>query len=552
MPELLIPGQGVAEDLNELANTSLDVKEPKDFVNTNDRKQTTWKVFKFKSGKDTFLINFTVKSPPAYGKKQNWNAVNVAFGIKEKKDEYSFGDEIDTDLTARNKNQFLIYSTVINTIRRFITEYNTEIDEIIMQGAGERQEAIYQRFFQSAPKYFPGWHYNGKNSLVRDVPRQTGKKVKEQDVAEGSEQINEYRDRMYQYIKSILPTWPDYIVKDWLYANFARGATQGPNWSFDTIGKDIPNILKDIGLSVDTKWQLVPNMNFTMNMWEPKTLKRLQERAGGSSKSTDPNVHIPARDAERHATQAVLAKQQGGVRKEPVILIKTPQGYELLEGWHRTIQHFVKYPKGYTGPAYVAVAQGQQGVAEDKSNDTTIAKLYNGNYPDRNETFWDYISPSKFNTPLEIQTLARHTVMIMLLSQYRAEHIDEITDMLDDDQQEIIQAYTNDPKLSSNIIVIFGDRIIDGNHRALAAAIKGVPINYVDLEDLEDSEKQGVAEGITPKDIHKLADRKNVKWDNEPSFLKLTKQLTGKEHLDDLNQAGLNKVKQHLEKQGTQ
>ena len=185
-----------------------------------------------------------------------------------------------------------------------------------------------------------------------------------QGVAEGLEEITEYRDRMYQYIKSIVPGFPDYVVKDWLYANFARGATQGPNWSFDTIGKDIPNILKDMGLSVDTKWQLVPNMKFTMDMWEPKTLKRLQARAGGSSKSTEPDVHIPARDAERHATQAQLAQQQGGVRKEPVILIKTSNGYELLEGWHRTIQHFAKYPDGYTGSAYVAVAQNQQGMAE--------------------------------------------------------------------------------------------------------------------------------------------------------------------------------------------
>jgi hypothetical protein len=128
-----------------------------------------------------------VKGAPAFGKKQNWNAVNVAFGVKEKQDDYSFGDEINTDLTARNKNQFLIYSTVINAVRKFITEYNTEIDEIIMQGAGERQEAMYQRFFQSAGKYFPGWHHNGKHSLVRDVPRQTGKKVKEQGVAEDKE-----------------------------------------------------------------------------------------------------------------------------------------------------------------------------------------------------------------------------------------------------------------------------------------------------------------------------------------------------------------------------
>jgi hypothetical protein len=57
-----------------------------------------------------------------------------------------------------------------------------------------------------------------------------------------------------------------------------------------------------------------------------------------------------------------------------------------------------------------------------------------------------------------------------------------------------------------------------------------------------------INESLTPKDIHTLADSKGVKWDNEPSFLKLTKRLTGLEHLDDLDQAGLQKVKQHLER----
>ena len=197
--KLLWSKQGVAESyLDELANTSLKVKEPKNFVNVNDRNQVIYKVMKFKSGKDTYLINFTVKGAPVYGKKSNWNAVNVSFGVREEQDDYSFGDEINTDLTARNKNQFLIYSTVINAVRKFITEYNTEIDEIIMQGAGERQAVMYQRFFQSAGKYFPGWHYDGKHSLVRDVPRQPAKKVREQGVAEGMPQPSQgqgkYRD----------------------------------------------------------------------------------------------------------------------------------------------------------------------------------------------------------------------------------------------------------------------------------------------------------------------------------------------------------------------
>lgn len=140
--------------------------------------------------------------------------------------------------------------------------------------------------------------------------------------------------------------------------------------------------------------------------------------------------------------------------------------------------------------AWKKSGEAQHLMKEDSGNSTTLAQLYNGNYPDRDETFWDYVRPHEFNTPLNIQTLQRHKVMITLLSQYRAELIDEITDMLDDDQKAIVQAYTNDPQLSSKVIVVAGDRIIDGNHRALAAAIKNVPINYVDLADLEEQDDE--------------------------------------------------------------
>lgn len=63
------------------------------------------------------------------------------------------------------------------------------------------------------------------------------------------------------------------------------------------------------------------------------------------------------------------------------------------------------------------------------------------------------------------------------------------------------------------------------------------------------STNQGVSEGLTPEDIHRLADHKGIPWDNDPSFLKLTKKLTGKKHLDDLDQNDLKKVKKYLEQQ---
>jgi len=187
-------------------------------------------------------------------------------------------------------------------------------------------------------------------------------------VAEGSVQISEYRDRLLQYVKSLLPNYPEYVLKDWLVPN--KGDFS--NLPDTDLKNGIMEKLKLAGLTPNTKWQLVPDMKFTMDMFEPKTKQRLIGRAGGSS---DLGMGIP-RDKERHATQAALAQQQGGVRKEPVLLIKTDKGYELLEGWHRTIQHFAKYPNGYTGPAYVAVAQ--QGVAEARSNPEQNVKYESG------------------------------------------------------------------------------------------------------------------------------------------------------------------------------
>jgi|LakMenEpi03Aug12_release.lakeMendotaPanAssembly.Ray.scaffolds.fasta_scaffold140448_2 hypothetical protein len=188
-----------------------------------------------------------------------------------------------------------------------------------------------------------------------------------QHVLEDKETFTESRNRMFQYIKSVLPTWPDYVLRDWIY-NLAKGDHQAGayfkadddfNWGFNR--ETILKIVQDSGLSPDTKWQLVPNMQFTLDMFEPNSKRKLIGRAGGHS---DMGMGI-TRDKERHATQAQLARQQGGVRKEPVILIKTGQGYELVEGWHRTIQHFAMYPEGYSGPAYVAVAHSQPAVVEN-------------------------------------------------------------------------------------------------------------------------------------------------------------------------------------------
>lgn len=116
---------------------------------------------------------------------------------------------------------------------------------------------------------------------------------------------------------------------------------------------------------------------------------------------------------------------------------------------------------------------------------TTLKSLYGDNYPDRDELFWDWVRPGELELPLTVQTLSKHRLLVQLLSQYRAEHIDEIVDLLNDDQRNIIERYRSDPNLSNKIIVIAANRIVDGNHRALAAALNGTSIKYVDLAELD-------------------------------------------------------------------
>ena len=114
---------------------------------------------------------------------------------------------------------------------------------------------------------------------------------------------------------------------------------------------------------------------------------------------------------------------------------------------------------------------------------TTLQKIYGNKLPKHDEIFWNYVSSEDLKKQLLIKTMSKHSVMHHLLGQYRVEHIDDLVDRLDDEQVETLGKYMLDPNLSNYIIVVDDNKIIDGQHRALAAAIQGSPIRYVDLSD---------------------------------------------------------------------
>ncbi len=66
---------------------------------------------------------------------------------------------------------------------------------------------------------------------------------------------------------------------------------------------------------------------------------------------------------------------------------------------------------------------------------------------------------------------------------------------------------------------------------------------------LKKQEQEYKAQGIidvTAQDVHDMADQKGIPWDNEPDFLKLSKDLTGVEHLDDMDEKQLQTIYSYL------
>jgi hypothetical protein len=153
-----------------------------------------------------------------------------------------------------------------------------------------------------------------------------------------SEFIVEYQGGSWRLIRGMVPRhWPDYVVKDWLYGQIKNDV-------------DLEDKKYHINRLLETypirQWRL-EQLPITLDIFDQPTQQQIRKREGGSK-----NPFQVPRDAERHAAQAALIKQQG-VSGEPIIVIKSANGYELVEGWHRTIQNLQAYPQGYTGPAWV-------------------------------------------------------------------------------------------------------------------------------------------------------------------------------------------------------
>lgn len=141
----------------------------------------------------------------------------------------------------------------------------------------------------------------------------------------------------------------------------------------------------------------------------------------------------------------------------------------------------IKVPKLTT--AKNAVSKTLDKVFEET---TTLTQLYGDNKPERNETIWDY-GTMIWDDPFEIDIISPRALDMYLCNQYNVEFIEDLFERMSEEQHEIVDNYINDPNLSNKIIVLDNGHIVDGNHRAIAAALTKRPIKYIDIGEEEEA-----------------------------------------------------------------
>jgi hypothetical protein len=130
------------------------------------------------------------------------------------------------------------------------------------------------------------------------------------------------------------------------------------------------------------------------------------------------------------------------------------------------------------------IHENSQPVNGNPSNTITLNDLYANGRPDDNERIWDY-GTMIWDDPYEIKQISPNELAGFLRQQYDVDELDELFDKMSKGQARIVKRYAKDPNLSNNIIVIDDGYIVDGNHRAIAAALSGKPLRYIDIQDSE-------------------------------------------------------------------
>ena len=132
------------------------------------------------------------------------------------------------------------------------------------------------------------------------------------------------------WFRETFPNMPNYIIMDIFAKKNERPYTY----------EEMKILVKEYG---DYKWKLKKDFPISLDIFGASTIQYMKQREGGLKNP----FNVP-NDLKRHQYQA--KKIQGNMPTEHIILLKKGEKYELVEGWHRTIQLLNRYPEGYIYP----------------------------------------------------------------------------------------------------------------------------------------------------------------------------------------------------------
>lgn len=122
---------------------------------------------------------------------------------------------------------------------------------------------------------------------------------------------------------------------------------------------------------------------------------------------------------------------------------------------------------------FITIVESAQGVK--------ITDLYSPEeLDDENEAIYHFVDPEDEHAVFSVQTLPPERVRMLRTMQGDMTVADAFEEHADPEQQDIVKAKAANFD-ASRIIVLKGNRVIDGNHHVMAAILTNHPIHYIDL-----------------------------------------------------------------------
>jgi len=142
--------------------------------------------------------------------------------------------------------------------------------------------------------------------------------------------LKEIRDKgTYSEMRPFFDSTPEYVFRHFFYVKDGFFKTEFERLSNE--GADDDDIYEQFEDFIDLQWS---KKVITVNISDfTKSSQRdmVRRKMGQKEEEGVPN------DIQRNEKQKELMDKYGEGNNEPVILIKTNKGYDLMEGWHRTM-----------------------------------------------------------------------------------------------------------------------------------------------------------------------------------------------------------------------